>query len=266
MSLSIDEGTRAVDQDWTVREVARLSGVSVRTLHHYDQIGLLKPARVGENGYRWYGRNELLRLQQILFHRELEFPLDAIAAVLKAPDFDRIAALRGHREKLEAQARRYRKLLATLDRTLVALEQEREMDAKTLYDGFAPERQGEYEQWLVDRHGGDMPDRIEASKARMKGWSKGDYDAARAENDAVNAALAQAMTEGLPPDLQAVQALVARHHAWVSRFWIPDATAYAGLADLYLEHPDFRATYDQVAEGPVDYLAAAMKAYAARSL
>lgn len=249
-------------QEWTVREVARLSGVSVRTLHHYDAVGLLKPARVGENGYRWYGREELLRLQQILFHRELEFPLEAIAAVLKAPDFDRIAALRGHREKLEAQARRYDRLLATLDRTLADLEQEREMDAKTLYDGFAPEKQGEYEAWLTDRYGGDMPAQIEASKARMKGWGKADYESMKAEGDAVEAALAKALAAGLPADSEAVQALIARHYAWVSRSWTPDAAGYGGLADLYLDHPDFRLHYDKAGEGLVDYLAAGMRVFA----
>lgn len=262
MTPSIDEERDVSKQEWTVQDVARLSGVSVRTLHHYDAIGLLRPTRVGDNGYRWYGPEELLRLQQILFHRELEFPLEAIAAVLKAPDFDRIAALRGHRSKLEAQARRYGRLLATLDATLADLEQEREMDAKTLYDGFAPEKQGEYETWLEDRYGGGMRARIDETKARMKGWGKGDYDAVKVEGDAVNADMARALANGLPADSQAVQAIVARHHAWVSRFWKPDGVAYAGLADLYLEHPDFRATYDTVAEGLVDYLAAAMKVFA----
>ena len=79
---------------YTVKQVAKMAGLSVRALHHYDQIGLLKPASVGQNGYRYYGRDELLRLQQILFHRELEFPLEAIAQVPDKPDFDRVAALR----------------------------------------------------------------------------------------------------------------------------------------------------------------------------
>src|SRR5438105_14624569 len=95
----------------TVSEVAKLSGVSVRTLHHYDEIGLLKPDSVGANGYRYYGRDELLRLQQILFHRELGFPLEEIAKVLDAPGFDRAAALRAHRDKLQAERRRYGQLV-----------------------------------------------------------------------------------------------------------------------------------------------------------
>src|ERR1700746_3216572 len=114
MGASIGEET--MTKLYTVKALAKLSGVSVRTLHHYDQIGLLKPACVGANGYRYYGREEMLRLQQILFHRELEFPLEAIAAVLARPDFDRMEALRRHRETLAAKADRYRKLLKTLDR------------------------------------------------------------------------------------------------------------------------------------------------------
>src|ERR1700742_1594971 len=96
---------------YTVKQVAKMAGLSVRALHHYDQIGLLKPASVGQNGYRYYGRDELLRLQQILFHRELEFPLEAIAQVPDKPDFDRVAALRRHRGRLAAEAQRYRRLL-----------------------------------------------------------------------------------------------------------------------------------------------------------
>src|SRR5881275_446631 len=106
----------------TVSEVAKLSGVSVRTLHHYDEVGLLKPACVGANGYRYYGKDELLRLQQILFHRELGFPLDEIARVLDAPDFDRVAALKAHRARLEAEAARFGALIRTIDQTLAALE------------------------------------------------------------------------------------------------------------------------------------------------
>src|ERR1700759_4025691 len=110
--------------DYTVKQVAELSGVSIRTLHHYDQIGLLKPASVGENGYRYYGREELLRLQQILLHRELEFPLDPIGQVLDQPGVARVAALRRHRDRLAGEVKRYRRLLKTLDDTLAAIEGE----------------------------------------------------------------------------------------------------------------------------------------------
>src|ERR1700733_2562438 len=102
----------------TVKQVAKLSGVSVRALHHYDEIGLLKPASVGTNGYRYYGREELLRLQQILFHRELGFSLEEIGRTLDAKGFDKAAALKAPGQKLEAETRRYRQLMRTIDETL----------------------------------------------------------------------------------------------------------------------------------------------------
>lgn len=248
----------------TVSELAKLSGVSVRTLHHYDEIGLLRPARVGENGYRYYGAAELLRLQQILFHRELGLKLEDIRLALDAADFDLKAALRAHRAHLIAQARRYRALVKTLDATLAALEGETEMDDKQMYRGFPPEKQARYETWLEDRFGPAAKPEIEASKARMAAMSPADYDGFLAELESVEAALAQAMAGGLPADGEAVAPLVARHHAWVARSWArtPDRAAYRVLADMYRDHPDFRARYEGRAAGFTDYLVAAMNAFA----
>ncbi len=106
----------------TVKQLARLSGVSVRTLHYYDQIGLLRPAQVGANGYRHYGREELLRLQQILLHRELGLPLEAIAAMLDDSGQSRVDRLRQHRQQLLQRTEHYRDLIATVDRTIADLE------------------------------------------------------------------------------------------------------------------------------------------------
>src|SRR6201996_256305 len=111
----------AIMKELTVKQLAAISGVTVRTLHHYDEVGLLKPASVGANGYRYYGQDELLRLQQILFHRELGFALEEIGQVLDAPDFDRAAALRAHKARLAAERRRYGRLMRTIDETLAAL-------------------------------------------------------------------------------------------------------------------------------------------------
>ncbi|MFC3079124.1 MerR family transcriptional regulator [Phenylobacterium terrae] len=253
---------------WTVSELARLSGVSVRTLHHYDAVGLLRPACVGRNGYRYYGREELLRLQQILFHRELGLPLAQIAQVLDAPGFDRAAALRAHRQTLAAEAARYRRLVRTIDQTLAALEGETDMDEKDLYRGFAPEKQAEYEDWLVDRFGPGMAEEIAASKAKLKGASAADMARLQAEAEAIETAMAKALAEGLPADSSAVQALMRRHHDWVAAFWRrpPTAEAFAGLGRLYQEHPDFRARYDGRAPGLTDYLAEAMRVFGERKL
>src|SRR6218665_335971 len=103
---------------YTVNQLAHLAGISVRALHHYDEIGLLKPAFTGDNRYRYYGEEELLRLQQILIHRELYIPLAEIGAILAAPAIDRLETLRKQRERIEEQARRYARMVKTIDRTI----------------------------------------------------------------------------------------------------------------------------------------------------
>jgi DNA-binding transcriptional MerR regulator len=252
---------------YTVKQLARLSGVSVRTLHHYDEIGLLKPAFTGENRYRYYGREELLRLQDILFHRELGVPLADIARLLEAEGRDRLAILAEHRALLAERVTRSRQLLRTIDRTIAELTGEGTMDDKDIYKGFAPEKQAEYEDWLVDRYGGAMRERIEESKAKLVSLGKDGMAARMAEGEAAGKALAGAFKGGASPDDPANDALLARHHAWIAAMWNKACPpqAYAGLADLYLEHPDFRTKFDgDGGDGFTDWLTTAMKAYAAR--
>ncbi|MGH6964723.1 MAG: MerR family transcriptional regulator [Phenylobacterium sp.] len=251
----------------TVKQVAKLSGVSVRTLHHYDEIGLLKPANVGLNGYRYYGREELLRLQQILFHRELGLALEDIRRLLDAPGFDRVAALRAHRTKLAADIERYGQLMRTIDETLAALDGERAMEDKAMYRGFDPEKQAKYEAWIVDRYPA-MQRVMDASKALTKTWKQADFDSAQHEMEAVESGMANALTSGLPVDSDHVQSLVRRLSVLVSRYWTEPVTGlgFVGLANLYGEHPDFRARYETRAAGLTEYLQAAMRAFAEKDL
>src|SRR6187551_3560162 len=122
-------------KDLTVKQLAALSGVTVRTLHHYDEIGLLRPAAVGANGYRYYGRSEQLRLQRILFHRELGVPLNSIAELLDLEGEDQIGVLRQHRAKLETELERYLQLIDTIDRTIEELNGGMTMKNADLYKG-----------------------------------------------------------------------------------------------------------------------------------
>lgn len=138
-------------QKLTIGDLATAAGVSIRTLRHYDEIGLLSPAFVGDNGYRYYGRDEFLRLQQIMLHREMQIPLKEIADLLERQGADYAALLAGHRERLAAEAKRYRQLLKTIDRTIAELESERDMKTNDLYKGFSNEKQEEYESWLVEK-------------------------------------------------------------------------------------------------------------------
>jgi MerR family transcriptional regulator, thiopeptide resistance regulator len=247
---------------YTVRQLARLSRISVRTLHYYDEIGLLKPARTGENGYRYYGQDELLRLQQILLHRELGLPLEAIGALLRE-DGNRVARLREHRERLAEQIDRYRTLIATLDHTIEALEGRTSMDTKKLYAGFSPEKQAEYERWLIERGGEAMREGIEISRRHLEKVGDAGLQQRIDNLAAVEAELAAHCRQNTPHEDAGLHALLARHRDWVSSMWgrpCP-ATAYAGLASLYETHPDFRARYETLATGLADYLPAAMRAY-----
>lgn len=250
----------------TVKQVARLAGVSVRALHHYDQIGLLKPASTGRNGYRYYGQEELLRLQQILLHRELDIPLGEIGVILDDPKFDRLEALRQQRQRLAAEATRYARLVQTIDRTIASLNGVTAMKNVDLYKGISPEKQAEYEAWLIEKYGGDLPDRITVSKKKYDALSGSEKQALLDELAEVELAWSEAMKNGVPADSDALDPVLRRHRAWVATMWDRPCPpgAYHGLSDLHLSHPDFVSRYEAIAPGFSEYHAASMKAHAAR--
>ena len=248
----------------TVRQVAKAARISVRTLHHYDAIGLLKPAHVGNNGYRYYGRTELLRLQQILFYRELGLPLGEIGSILDDPGFDPLLALKGHRTALVARIDQYRDLIRTIDRTIASLEKDETMEDNEYYAGIAPETR---ERWEREAAGFWGEDAVRAAREKARGFSKEQVDAIRTEMEAIRDDFRRLFAEGAAPDSDAVQAVTARHYAWVCHSWTPDAAAFRALGRFYAENPEFRGTYDDGAlPGTADFIADAMAIYADRSL
>ena len=251
----------------TVKQVAKISGVSVRALHHYDEIGLLKPAHVGRNRYRYYGREELLRLQQILIHRELDIPLAEIGAILGAPGFDQLATLQKQRERLEAEAKRYAQLVRTIDRTIADIKGDRAVRNADLYKGISTEKQAEYEEWLVDKYGDDMPERIAESRKRQAELSPAEAERLNKELQDLEEGLADGLRNGVPAASAVLDPLLVRHRQWVGMMWDRPCPpeSYSGLADLYLSHPDFVARYERIETGFAEYLAAAMKAHAGRA-
>ncbi len=122
---------------YTVKQVAAMSGVSVRTLHFYDETGLLKPAYHGANGYRFYEEPQLLTLQQILFYRELGFELKQIKQILGRADFEKVAALQSHRKVLQKNLTRTRKLIETIDKTIQHLKGTKKMKSNEMFAGFS---------------------------------------------------------------------------------------------------------------------------------
>lgn len=249
----------------TVKQLAAISGITVRTLHHYDEVGLLKPASVGANGYRYYGRRELVRLQRILFHRELGVPLNEIAALLDLEGGNHLAVLQRHRERLEAERERYRILIETIDRTMADLKGEMPMANADLYKGFSQEKQADYEAWLIEQYGQPMRVSIERAKTCYAKLDAAEQATRGSELREVEEALAEALRSGVDPGSDTVGRLIVRHRAWVAAMWgrpCP-AKAYAGLADLYLAHPDFVARYERIGNGFAQYLTSAMKLHAA---
>lgn len=240
---------------WTTAEVVQLSGVTSRTLRHYDAIGLLTPAGTSPGGQRVYGSAELLRLQEILVLRELDVPLAQIAVALESGT-DRVRALRDHHRRLLAERDRLERLAVTVAATLDTLEGGTTMTADELYDGF-DHRQ--YEQEARERWGDPAVDR---SNARWESMSEDQRRAHLAEGEELNRALATLMTAGIGPDDRRTREAVARHHRWVSLFWVPDAEAYRALGTMYADDPRFAATYDGVAPGLAQWLRDAIAAHA----
>lgn len=248
----------------TVRQVGKAARISVRTLHHYDAIGLLKPGHVGANGYRYYGRPELLRLQQILFYRELGLPLGEIGAILDDPGFDPLAALKGHRDALAARIGQYRELIATIDRTIASLEKDETMEDNEYYAGIAPETRERWEREAVEFWGADV---VRAAQEKARGFSKEQVAQIQAEMEAIRSDFQRLFREGAEPGSEAAQAVTSRHYAWVCHSWTPDAAAFAGLGRFYVENPEFRGTYEDGAlPGTAAFIAEAMAIYAERSL
>jgi MerR family transcriptional regulator, thiopeptide resistance regulator len=244
---------------WSTAEVARMSRVSSRTLRHYDHVGLLRPARTGHGGIRYYERPQLLRLQHVLVLRELGLGLEDIAAVLDGRT-DEVAALRRHHEQLLAEADRLRTLAATVASTIHERENGGpQMAAEKLFEGF---RDDPHAEEARERYGEVAVE----SQRRVAGWSDEEARAVGTEGEAINRDMAAAMAAGTPVDDPAVQAVVARHHAWVCRFWTPDRQAYIGLGRLYVDDERFTANIDRAGAGLSVYLRDAIEVYAQNNL
>lgn len=239
----------------SISQLSKLAGVSLRTLRHYDEIGLLKPQLRRASGYRYYGKAEVLRLQQILFYKELGLPLAQIQAVLAAPDFDLIAALEAHKAVLKVRQVQTAALLETLEKTLNHLKGgDANMQYEDLYKGFSREAAEAYEAEAKDRWGVEA---VEASKQRVMKAGKQKWDEVQQKADTIYQALAAAM-ETLQPHEAPVQALVQDHFDMTGHFYTVTPEIYRGLAALYVEDARFTAYYENYRQGLAKYLSEAM--------
>lgn len=233
--------------DYTVKELAKLSGVSVRTLHYYDEIGLLCPAYHGENGYRHYGERELLLLQQILFFRELGIELKVIKKILNQSDFDQLGALTNHRAYLEKKLKQTKQLLVTIDTTINHLKGKNDMKHEEMYGGFDSEQQKKYEKELVGRFGPEVQDTIDECRENVGKWSRREWLDSMQDWNEIAEKLVKLLEE--PPESPEVQLLIKEHYEWLKTYWTPTKESYIALTEMYLDdkfgkgfkdyHPDF---------------------------
>jgi DNA-binding transcriptional MerR regulator len=221
---------------YSVKQLSKLAGVSVRTLHLYDKLGLLKPLVRTDAGYRLYGEQELLRLQQVLFYKELDLPLKEICRVLDDPDFDLITALKNHKQALKLRKDRIGTLLVTIDKTIVKLKTKKMTNLEELYDGLSKEQAQAYHDEAVEKWGEECVTRGENALWNMK---KNELEALKKEQKQNNEKLLSLVNED--PKSKVVQDEIAKHYAIIGRFWgtTPKKDHYKGLVGLYLADERF---------------------------
>lgn len=250
---------------YTVTKLAKISGVSVRTLHWYDEVGLLKPAYYGSNGYRYYEEEQLLVLQQILFFRELGFELKQIQKILRRSDFDKIVALSSHREVLYKGLKRTKQLIKTIDKTIEHLKGTKKMKEQEMYYGFSKEKQAEYEKQIIERFGKQGKAHIEESKKNVKSWSKADWDNSGKEFDAICKELTALLEKGSKGHDKDVQAVIYRHYQWLKRFWTPTRESYAGHGQ-FIEESELSKAYETYHSRLPHFIAEAIQVFAKSEL
>jgi DNA-binding transcriptional MerR regulator len=240
---------------YTVKAVAELAGISIRTLHHYDEIGLLKPAQVTAAGYRLYTEHDLERLQQVLFFRELGLSLHEIKAILDSPGFDRKQALKEHRQLLQERQERLERLIQSIDQTLDSMERGIPMSEKDLFNGFD---QSQYEEEARQRWG--HSNEYQESVKRTKKYTKDDWAAIQAEAGAIQDGIATLMDRS-PSDPE-VQEFIRRWHQHINdRYYTCSLQIFRGLGEMYVADERFTAHYEKIKPGMAQFMQAAMAAY-----
>ncbi|TCP56842.1 DNA-binding transcriptional MerR regulator [Tamaricihabitans halophyticus] len=247
---------------WSTAEVAKLAGVTSRTLRHYDEIGLLRPAFVGSNGYRYYEQEQLLELQQIMVLRELGLGLDAIAEI-RAQQTSQLEALRLHHKWLIAERDRFADLAKTVENTIQELEGGDTVSTENLFVGL--DRHSEQAHRLAEEAEQRWGGAIE-SHSKVKGWSDEKWQAVQQQGHDATVHIAELMREGVRADDPRTIEAVDAHYKWICHHWTPTKEAYIGLGRVYVDEPRFVETFDQIAEGLAGYLCEAIAAYAQERL
>ena len=238
---------------WSVGEVARLAGVTVRALHHYDRIGLLRPEIRSEAGYRGYDRADLARLQRILAYRELGFSLEEIGRLLDDPDTDPLAHLRHQHDLVLARMERLAQIAAVLERTMEAHAMGIKLTAEEMLEVFGAHDPSQYADEVQERWGDT--DAYRQSARRTSAYTKDDWIRIKAEQETTGARFAAALAAGLPADGPEAMAAAEQHRLLIDRYFYDlSKEMHVGLAEMYLADPRFTQTYENIAPGLAQYV------------
>lgn len=241
---------------YTVQQLAKLAGVSVRTLHHYDQIKLLSPVRQA-NGYRQYAEAELLKLQQILFFRELDFPLEDIKRIMSDSKFNMKTALDDQKKMLELKKKRLSGLIKTIEKTMLKITNQTTMNDDQLYGSFSNDEVDQYAAEAKQRWGNT--EAYKQSQERVKKMGKEGMQKVKEAGEQLCRELADSMN--LSPADEKVQALVQRHFDGLRAFYEPSLEMYRNLGEMYVDDTRFTAYYDKFAPGLAVFLRDAIRVY-----
>jgi DNA-binding transcriptional MerR regulator len=247
---------------YKVKQVSKLVGISVRTLHHYDEIDLLKPEFITTAGYRLYSDTDLERLQQILFFKELDFTLQEIKNIIDSPSFDRKSALKAHRELLAEKKKRLEKLIESLDKTLEAVEGGIEMSKKEMFDGFDMteiERHKEkYAEETKERYGDS--DAYKESMKKTSKYNKEDWGRISSEREAIDKRIIDNMDKGIEDPMVQEGVAELRQHI-TDNYYNCTVEIFRGLGDLYVCDERFTKNIDKNKPGYAEFLREAMHYY-----
>jgi DNA-binding transcriptional MerR regulator len=249
---------------YSVSEVARVAGVTVRTLHHYDAIGLLRPSGRTRSGYRRYGDADLERLQEILFYRELGFGLEAVTGLLNSPTRDRREILRQQRHLLVKRITKLEAMVAAVDRAARANEEGRTMNKEDMFEVFGEFDPTEYEAEARERWGNT--EAYQESARRTGRYSKDDWKQIQQEGEVINRKLADLFAEGAFPSSVEAMAAAEEHRLHIDRWFYPcSADVHAGLGDMYVQDPRFAEFWDAYQSGLATFVRDAIQANAAQA-
>lgn len=248
--------------EYTVQKLGRLAGVSTRTLRYYDEINMLKPARINSSGYRIYGQNEVDQLQQILFYREIGVSLDTIKDIVNSSDFDRTKALQDHREQLLDKRKQLDLLIANVEKTMALSEGGITMTDKEKFEGFKQtmieDNEKKYGEEIRQKYGEEV---INKSNEKLQNMTQKQHEEVTQLADEVLATLAEAFKTG-DPSSEIAQKAAGLHKKWLSYYWNEySKEAHAGLAKMYVDDERFRAYYDDKQPGTAEFLRDAIKIF-----